>query len=112
MATQEEHLTTNRNMKDIVAQALHEAQRPNHDVIRELEIGAVVLGAGTAATVDGLAHLVRTNHDITRRVTQAYSDYAEMTTANDTISFITASHSQPDTILRKGVVKGTLAETH
>jgi hypothetical protein len=99
-------------MKDIVAQALHEAQRPNHDVIRELEIGAVVLGAGTAATVDGLAHLVRTNHDIIGRVTQAYNDYAEMTASNDTISFITASYSHPDTILRKGVVQGTLAETH
>ena len=112
MATQEEHLTANRSMKDIVAQALHEAPRPNHDVIRELEIGAVVLGAGTAATADGLAHLVRTNHDIIGRVTQAYSDYAEMTGSNDTISFITPSYSQPDTILRKGVVKGTLAETH
>jgi hypothetical protein len=112
MATQEEHLTANRSMKDIVAQALHEAPRPNHDVIRELEIGAVVLGAGTVATVDGLAHLVRTNHDIIARVTQAYSDYAEMTGSNDTISFITRSYSQPDTTLRSGVVKGTLAETN
>jgi hypothetical protein len=112
MATQEEHLTANRSMKDIVAQALHQAPRPNHDVIRELEIGAVVLGAGTAATADGLAHLVRTNHDIIGRVTQAYSDYAEMTDSNDTISLITPSYSQPDTILRKGIVKGTLAETH
>jgi hypothetical protein len=112
MASQEVHLTANRSMKDIVAQALHEAPRPNHDVIRELEIGAVVLGAGTAATADGLAHLVRTNHDIVGRVTQAYSDYAEMTDSNDTISFITPSYSQPDTILRKGIVKGTLAETH
>jgi hypothetical protein len=112
MASQEEHLTATRSMKDIVAQALHEAPRPNHDVIRELEIGAVVLGAGTAATADGLAHLVRTNHDIIGRVTQAYSDYADMTDSNDTISFSTPSYSQPDTILRKGIVKGTLAETH
>jgi hypothetical protein len=112
MTTQEEHLTANRSMKDIVAQALHEAPRPNHDVIRELEIGAVVLGAGTAATADGLAHLVRTNHDIIGRVTQAYSDYAKMTDSNDTISFITPSYSQLNTILRKGIVKGTLAETH
>jgi hypothetical protein len=112
MATQEKQLSANQSMKDIVAQALHEAPRPNHDVIRELEIGAVVLGAGTAATADGLAHLVRTNHDIIGRVTQAYSDYAEMTDSNDTISFITPSYSQPDTILRKGIVKGTLAETH
>ncbi len=112
MATQEEHLAANRSMKDIVAQALHAAPRPNHDVIRELEIGAVVLGAGTAATADGLAHLVRTNHDIIGRVTQAFSDYAEMMDSNDTISFITLSYSQPGTILRKGIVKGTLAETH
>ena len=112
MTTQEGHLTANRSMKDIVAQALHETPRPNHDVIRELEIGAVVLGAGTAATADGLAHLLRTNHDIIGRVTQAYSDYAKMTDSNDTISFNTPSYSQPDTILRQGVVKGTLAETH
>jgi hypothetical protein len=112
MATQDERLAGNRNMKDIVAQALHETPRPNHDVIRELEIGAVVLGAGTAATADGLAHLVRTNHDIIGRVTKAYNDYAEMTDSNDTVSFSTPSYSQPHTILRKGVVKGTLAETH
>jgi hypothetical protein len=112
MAMHEEHLTANRSIKDIVAQALRESPRPNHDVIRELEIGAVVLGAGTAATADGLAHLVRTNHDIVGRVTQAYSDYAEMMDSSDTISFITRSYSQPDTILREGVVKGTLAETH
>ena len=112
MASQEKHLTANRSMKDIIAQALHDAPRPNHDVIRELEIGAVVLGAGTAATADGLAHLIRTNHDIIGRVTQAYSDYAEMTNSNDTIMFVTPSYSQPDTILRNGVVKGTLAETH
>jgi hypothetical protein len=112
MASQDEHLTANRSMKDIVAQALHEAPRPNHDVIRELEIGAVVLGAGTAATADGLAHLLRTNHDIIGRVTQAYSDFAVMTDSNDTISFITPSYSQPNTTLRKGEIKGTLAETH
>jgi hypothetical protein len=112
MATQDERLTSERNMKDIVAQALRVAPQPNHDVIHELEIGAVVLGAGTAATADGLAHLVRTNHDIIGRVTRAYNDYAEMTDSNDTISFSTTSYSQPDTILRTGVVKGTLAETH
>ena len=112
MATQEEHLTANRSMKDIVAQALRVAPGPNHDVIRELEIGAVVLGAGTAATADGLAHLVRTNHDIVGRVTKAYSDYAEMTESTDAIWFFTSSYSQPGTILHKGEVKGTLAETH
>jgi len=112
MASQEEHLTANRNMKDIVAQALRVAPRPNHDVIRELEIGAAVLGAGTIATVDGLAHLVRTNHDIIGRVTQAYSDYADMTGSNDTLWFFTSSYSQPGTLLYKGAVNGTLADTH
>lgn len=112
MASQDERITANRSMKDIVAQALHVAPRPNHDVIRELEIGAAVLGAGTIATADGLAHLVRTNHDIIARVTQAYSDYAAMTESTDTISFSTRSYSQPGTTLGSGVVKGTLAETN
>src|SRR5215472_8188037 len=104
MASQDKRITTDRTMKDIVAQALRVAPRPNHDVIRELEIGSVVLGAGTAATVDGLAHLVRTNHDIVGRVTKAYSDYAEMTESSDGISFITPSYSQSGITLRQGVV--------